>query len=536
MKIKEIHIENFRSIENETFYFNNNMTSIIGSNNVGKSNLLDCIKLCLNNKWLSANSFSIDDIFKRDINRNILIKIIFDSPIKYKKFKISPDTEIYGFLFNYKKYLKGDNKGLYHLEQKCLNEKYEEIKTIITKFEPGKGAITEAFITIPQEIKEKINLIYMGVPRTIESQLPSSQYSFLKIMFNDISKKIKDDDKLFDKYNNLISQILSLLKIDDFIKIEESIKKNTLLQFGYQDSNDIDIKFSSFDPFIFFNNLQLIINENNFESNATKLGEGLQNAIVIAIMKTYEEIKKEDAIILIEEPEIFLHPQKQKFLYSILENISEKNQIIFTTHSVHFVALPNFNRILRLDKINGATKLLNNFCIINDIEQNNIKILKDFDSDVKEFFFAKAVIFGEGATEKLSIPEYAKRLNFNFDSNDISMVDVGGKRNLLKFIKIAKFLSLKIVVLYDTDSRELKESENILYNKDLNKEIDSNTLLVPMEENYEMELKKTIGGENVYNSQKYDGTKPIRARLIAEDKNLKIPDKIFNLIKWLRGN
>lgn len=534
MKIKEIHIENFRSIENETFYFKNNMTSIIGSNNVGKSNLLDCIKLCLGSKWLTSNSFSIDDIFKRDVDRNIVIKIIFDSPIIYKKFKKSPETEIFGFSFNYKKYVIGDEKGQYHLEQKCLNNKSEEIETIITKFEKEKGAVSEGLTTIPQEVKEQVDLIYMGIPRTIESQLPSSQYSFLRIMFNDICKKIREDDKLLSEYNDLIKQILSVLKTDDFIKIEKSIKENTLTQFSDQNSNDIDIKFSSFDPFIFFNNLQLIINENNFECNATKLGEGLQNAIVLAIMKTYEEIKKENAIILIEEPEMFLHPQKQKFLYSILEKIAEKNQIIFTTHSVHFVALPNFDRILRLDKIDGATKLLNDFknYNTNNTKLEEIKILKNFSSEVKEFFFAKSVVFGEGPTEKLSITEYARRLNFNFDSNDISIIDVNGKNNLKYFVSIAKFLSLKIVVLYDTDKD--KDKENVC-NKELNELEDINILIIPMEEDYEAELKKSIGEEN-YNNPKYEASKPIRARLIAEDTTLDIPQKIKELIEWLKGN
>ena len=419
------------------------------------------------------------------------------------------------------------------MEQKCLNDKYEEIKTIITKFEHGKGAINEPLTTIPQEVKDQVDLIYMGIPRTIESQLPSSQYSFLRIMFNDVCKKIKEDNNLLSRYNNLITQILSVLKTDDFIKIEKSIKENTLMQFNNKNSNDIDIKFSSFNPFIFFNNLQLVINENNFECNATKLGDGLQNAIVLAIMKTYEEIKKENAIILIEEPEMFLHPQKQKFLYSILEKIAEKNQVIFTTHSVHFVALPNFDRILKLDKIDGATKLLNDFKNYNNnnTKLEEIKILKNFNSEVKEFFFAKSVVFGEGPTEKLSIPEYARRLNFNFDSNDISVIDVNGKNNLKYFAYIAKFLSLKIAILYDTD----KDKESA-YNNELNELQDDNTLIIAMEDDYEMELKKAIGGDEVYSNSKYEASKPIRARLIAEDITLKIPDKIEKLINWLKGN
>ena len=60
--IKEIYIKNFKSIKEETFIFSNNMNAILGSNNVGKSNLLEAIKRCLGSKWLSANSFSSENI------------------------------------------------------------------------------------------------------------------------------------------------------------------------------------------------------------------------------------------------------------------------------------------------------------------------------------------------------------------------------------------------------------------------------------------------------------------------------------------
>ena len=95
--IKEVYIKNFKSIKEETFCFNINMNAVLGSNNVGKSNLLEIIKRCLGGKWLSANSFSIDDIHKRQEGESIVVKIIFKEPLKYKKYKSSPEVDVYGF-------------------------------------------------------------------------------------------------------------------------------------------------------------------------------------------------------------------------------------------------------------------------------------------------------------------------------------------------------------------------------------------------------------------------------------------------------
>ena len=46
-------------------------------------------------------------------------------------------------------------------------------------------------------------------------------------------------------------------------------------------------------------------------------------------------------IVLVEEPEIFLHPQMQKVSEEILYRISRRNQVIFSTHSPNL--LPDFN-------------------------------------------------------------------------------------------------------------------------------------------------------------------------------------------------
>ncbi|MBR2379284.1 MAG: AAA family ATPase, partial [Bacteroidaceae bacterium] len=40
---------------------------------------------------------------------------------------------------------------------------------------------------------------------------------------------------------------------------------------------------------------------------------------------------------MIEDPEIFLHPQLQKVASEILYRLSKKNQVIFSTHSPNMI-------------------------------------------------------------------------------------------------------------------------------------------------------------------------------------------------------
>ena len=55
---------------------------------------------------------------------------------------------------------------------------------------------------------------------------------------------------------------------------------------------DIAIRFDTYDSMNVFKNLQLYVDQMGISTTADMVGAGLQSAIVIAIFRTYEEIKK----------------------------------------------------------------------------------------------------------------------------------------------------------------------------------------------------------------------------------------------------
>ena len=65
----------------------------------------------------------------------------------------------------------------------------------------------------------------------------------------------------------------------------------------------------------------------------SNVGAGIRSIYILSLLQTYCERKHEGALFLIEEPEIYLHPSLQKLMSDLLEEISETNQIIYTTHS-----------------------------------------------------------------------------------------------------------------------------------------------------------------------------------------------------------
>lgn len=75
---------------------------------------------------------------------------------------------------------------------------------------------------------------------------------------------------------------------------------------------------------------------------AGSMGKGMRSIYMLSLLETYEEEGMENAdIIMVEDPEIFLHPKLQKVSGDILYRLSRKNQVMFSTHSPNL--LSNFN-------------------------------------------------------------------------------------------------------------------------------------------------------------------------------------------------
>ena len=107
-----------------------------------------------------------------------------------------------------------------------------------------------------------------------------------------------------------------------------------------------EVKFNFELPEIdsFFKNGVVLVSDNGISTPVCQKGTGMQRALALSLIQLYAEInnKSEDSvekpvIFCIDEPETFLHPNAQNNLMKSFNKLSQKSQILITTHSPYLL-------------------------------------------------------------------------------------------------------------------------------------------------------------------------------------------------------
>lgn len=444
--LRSIYIENFRSIRKLNLDLDK-INALVGRNNVGKSNIIYAIKLLLDEKW-PINSILEEDICNYEEGLKCKIELYFDEPIIHTYY--GTELKIGGFRLSFDKSHGASFVG--------ITDTGEEILTQYSK--P---------LVISNEIRSKVPVVYIGIDRDLERMLAPNDWSLFSRILENISNKSNsngDNDKS-EKFKQRISAAMELIK-EDLIDIEKDMEG---IVKEYSGMKEVSLGLKEPDMRSFFKSLAIHIKENSVfdPAPALSMGTGIQSMIAIALLKSYKTISGSKSILLLEEPEIYLHPHARRYFYGIMDKLSNEDiQVIYTTHSTEFVDVYNFERINIVEKNLEKGTYVNQGKDIS-IEKGSkeqIKLYTEFDATRNELFFSEKVMLVEGPTEKNALP-YLFRLNqIDLHKENISIIDTGGKENILFFAKVLRSFKIPFVVLTDSDSDKTGD-----YHKNLNTKI-----------------------------------------------------------------
>ena len=191
----------------------------------------------------------------------------------------------------------------------------------------------------------------------------------------------------------------------------------------------------------------------------------MRSIYMLSLLETYiEEEQKIPSIIIVEYPELFLHPSLQKSASKILYKLSKKNQVIFTTHSPNMVS--NFTRgqvcQVVLDKEGHSVARRN-----ADIDD----ILNDLGYSANDFLNVDFVFIVEGKQDKNRLPlllekYYSDIHNESGELSRISIITTNSCTNIKTYANLKYmnqlYLRDQFLMIRDGDGKDREELANQL--------------------------------------------------------------------------
>lgn len=235
----------------------------------------------------------------------------------------------------------------------------------------------------------------------------------------------------------------------------EKIKKekfNAMMKRVFPDFSDWYVELDRGENFINYTT------RGGAQHDADLFGDGISSLLKLCALLLESE---EGDIIVIDEPELSLHPQAQKNLSELLSEYSATIQIIVISHSPYFIHWPDIKngaRVIRLVKRGDKE------CIVHSLSEKAEYLQKLFafseswqqpqllDTVAKEIFFSVKCLFVEGQEDVGLLKKAARELNIRLDF-DLFGYGVGGAGNIQHLCSVARDLGIQTAALYDGDKR-----------------------------------------------------------------------------------
>ncbi|MBC7515127.1 MAG: AAA family ATPase [Alkalinema sp. FL-bin-369] len=470
MRLLKLRIKNFRGIscgENgkgiEVRLDDQNIIFLIGKNNIGKSSILYAYDYLFNNE-----KALIDDFYNKNIQNPIEIEVEL-SANQDEKEQLSLTLKGNGNPILRRIWESPGVKskiyiGRYGCEAELVESEKNASVTLLKKDLPEP-----VWIKGMAKSQEVVAQIQNLVKQTLLDQMKEScsykeAYTKVEQSIIELQKAVLDSG-FTDKLSSRIDQSLHRIFPDISLHISNQGDEFDL-------SNLLD-KYTQ---------VQINDSKKDININLDFQGHGVQRQVVLSAYKecheffsllkqrggikdhsslSFEknEVTAKTKILLIEEPELFLHPAGVRAVQRLLCDIAIDSpfQVMCATHSPIMVDLSLHSSLVRLSNDEDGNLLLCQLRTNFDLGKDGVeavRIIRSFNSHVCEAFFSDRVILVEGPTESvvinLLLTQFREKNLYKEDW--ITVVDCGGKATIPLFQRILRHFGIPYFVFHDMDS------------------------------------------------------------------------------------
>lgn len=244
--------------------------------------------------------------------------------------------------------------------------------------------------------------------------------------------------------------------------------------------------------------------EDGYPSAVGRTGHGLQRAFILTMLQHLAlaqtprqatpseaatvtappaERKLPDLVLVIEEPELYQHPNRQRHFAKILLQLSsgktpgvaERTQVIYSTHAPLFVGIDRIEQVRVLRKAEDSPDKPKITRVVHTTGDEIAEMLWKADGAqgqkytgetllprlqalmtpwMSEGFFAQAAVLVEGEDDRAAVLGMAEVMGHDLESSGFSVIPCGGKTSMDRPIAIFQRLGIPVYSVWDGDEGE----------------------------------------------------------------------------------
>ena len=434
MRLLNLHIRNFRKIEDLFVTFPEGLTVIVGENNAGKTAIIDALRLMVfSSRDFEALRLNEDDFRRGSLNAPIEISCTFCD--------LNDTDEVH-----FQECLVDIGDGKFNAR---LNARAEF--NVVTRRANIKmwGGETEGG-TLSSNLYDQLSSIYLQPLRDPETGLRPGRHSQVSRLIDCLtpSDKREEFETIAQTANNQIREL------DPVKKAKTDIDTQLTSIAGDELAQKTELIFSDPSFHRIIAGLQPEIDGLPFSLNGLGYNNLVFTAATLGTLRRSENYSFRS--IIVEEPEAHLHPHLQVLLLRHLVRATESTdenpvQVLVSTHSPVLASQAPIDSIISVHESGGKVTGVS-LCTIDYDETLKKKLRRFLDATRAELFFARRVLMVEGIAEALLLPVLARIAGGNLKDSSVTVLNADGI-NFNAFIPLfgSGRLGLSVAILTDGD-------------------------------------------------------------------------------------